>query len=206
MKVFIDTSNMFHITIANLNNLIDAGCELCFTNTVVDIKVIRDNPEWFETQLMAGKAFIECWTSEPGMSPADSLDEMVSKPFYWSSFEDETPRCLCFEEVYHYLPSKDDRKAVDRIAALVISDGKPKGEWPMGQWSKPILLDEEADILGVDPMFATRSEIFVAARKTNAWEVYSRYNSGYLAGLARQHCCQGILNPDGTITVVPPNK
>ena len=204
MKIFIDTTIMKGVSIDMLNHLISVGFKLCFTNTVVDIGIIRDNPDWFESQLKAGTVFIECWSSEPGLSPAAALDEMTAKAFYWSSFDITTAPAMCFEAVYAKLP-KADRESLDRIARLVIDYGLPKGSWPMGQWTKPTPISaEDAEALGVDPNTATRTEILSAATKTGAWEAYSRYNAGYCSGLARQHCCQGILNANGTITVLPP--
>lgn len=204
MKIFIDTTSAITLTIDRLDNLVAAGCKLCFTNTVVDIATIRKNPDWFEQQLKSGTAFVECWSSEAGLSPAAALDEMTSKAFYWSSFDITTAPAMCFEAVYAKLPKKD-REAVDRIARLVIDYGLPKGSWPMGQWTKPTPISaEDAKALGVDPDTATRTEILAAARKTMQMDVYSRYNVGYCTGIARQHCCQGILNSNGTISVLPP--
>ena len=143
---------MHTITVTDLSSIIANNNQLCFTNTVVDIKLIRNNPDWFEKQLKAGKILIECWSTADLASPAACLDEMVSKPFFWTSFNFETHACTSFEAVYNQLradvkkinldykckyhgtsvPSKyeqflqDDWKSVDKIASLVIEYGLSK--------------------------------------------------------------------------------
>ena len=77
LKIYVDTTIMQVITLDILNDIIAAGNKLCFTNTIVDMKLIRKNPEWLEAQIKAGTVFIECWSSEEKATPADCLDEMV---------------------------------------------------------------------------------------------------------------------------------
>ena len=225
MKIYVDTTIMQIITLDILNDIIDAGNKLCFTNTIVDIKVIRQNPEWLEKQLKAGNVFIECWSSADKATPAACLDEMVSKPFFWTSFNVETSPCTSWEAVYEQLDadyylkrdtdifSEDHSKYyqfhldnwmhVDKIASLVIEYGLAKGSWPMGKWSKPIPISKnDAKALRVSKN-ATRTDILKAAKINGKWNHYSVYNAGYCKGLAMQHCCQAILNATGSITVIP---
>lgn len=226
MKIYVDTTIMQVITLDILNDIIAAGNKLCFTNTIVDMKLIRKNPEWLESQIKAGTVFIECWSSEEKATPAACLDEMVSKPFFWTSFNLETKPCTSFEAVYDQLrpegysingpwgsesiPSKryrllvDNWQSVDKIASLVIEYGLGKGSWPMGKWSKPIPISRKtASALGVNHETATRTEIYQAVSKTGKWEEFSVYNAGYCRGIAQQHCCQAILNATGSISVIP---
>ena len=210
------------ITIDILNDIISAGNKLCFTNTVVDIKLIRDNPDWFKQQLKAGTIFIECWSTQKIASPADTLDEMVAKPFFWSSFNFETQPCTSFKDVPAQLSALahdfsssltisayaqyalENWEYVEKVANLVIKYGLPKGKWPMGKWLKPLPISEaDAAELGVEPTIATRTEILKAASKTGKWEPYTRYNIGYCKGIASQHCCTGILTANGAISVIP---
>ena len=227
MKIYVDTTIMQIITLDILNDIIAAGNKLCFTNTIVDMKLIRKNPEWLESQIKAGTVFIECWSSEKKASPADCLDEMVSKPFFWTSFNLETKPCTSWEAVYEQLKPEyyfkhsdnvfnplnnakysqfliDTWKDVDKIASLVIEYGLGKGSWPMGKWSKPIPISRKtASALGVNHETATRTEIYQAVSKTGKWEEFSVYNAGYCRGIAQQHCCQAILNATGSISVIP---
>ena len=227
MKIYVDTTIMQIITLDILNDIIAAGNKLCFTNTIVDMKLIRQNPEWLEAQIKAGTVFIECWSSEKKASPAACLDEMVSKPFFWTSFNVETSPCTSFEAVYEQLDVNyyimktninifspefaeyhrfrlDNWMHVDKIASLVIEYGLSKGSWPMGKWSKPTPISRKtASVLGIKHKTATRSEIYQAASKTGKWEEFSVYNTGYCKSIAQQHCCQAILNATGSISVIP---
>ena len=207
MKIYVDTTIMRTISIDVLNNIIAADNKLCFTNTIVDMFTIQRHSDWLEEQIKKGKVFIECWSSKEKSTPMDSLDEMVSKKFYWSSLDLETNPAISFVAVLDVLSDLVLKETVDdikRLTHIVAHYGLSKGFWPMGKWSKPIpISDEDAKALGVYPLTDNRSAIFAAAKKTKNWDAYSHYNVGYCTGLARQHCCNGILNANGTISVLP---
>ena len=200
MRIYCDTTIMPYVKKQTLDDIIAAGNVLVFANTAADVRVLQIWRKWLERKLKTGSIAIEMW---------NTLDEMTAKPFYWSSFGVTTPACESFSEAIGNLP--DSYKKTDKmhdkmhkLADLIGSYGIPKGQWPMGKWAPPApITAEDAEALGVDPATATRTDILAAAKKTGNLEAYSRYNVGYSTGLARQHMCDGILNANGTITVIP---
>lgn len=186
MRIYCDTTIMPFVEMAKLEGLIKADNVLVFTNTAVDVSLLLDNPGWTEQMLKDGKIIIELW---------QTLDQMTSKTFYWSSSKRETPACDSFEKAIGYMPNSD---AIRHLAKLVNTYGIPKGNWKMGPWTPPVpITKEDANALGVNPETATRSDILAAAMKTGNMEAYIRFNVGYCYGLATQHCCDAILTPEG---------
>lgn len=191
MRIYCDTTVMPFLTKEQVENIISSGNILVFANTVIDVSLFRDNLVWFDELLHSGKVIVEFW---------NTLDEMVSKPFYWSSAQITTPAYNSFREAANHLPHTN---AVNRLAELINRYGIPKGQWPMGSWAPPAPIDPaDAAILGVDPATATRTDILMAAKSTNNMAVYDKYNIGYNKGLAQQHKCDAIIKSDGTFDVI----
>lgn len=200
MRIYVDTTIMPFVKKQTLDDIIAAGNVLVFSNAAADVRVLQIWSKWTERMLKNGSIVIEMW---------NTLDEMVGKDFYWSSFGVTTPMCKSIDEAIGILP--DTYKKTDnmhskmrKLVKLIGSYGIPKGQWPMGKWAPPApITAEDAEALGINPETATRTDILAAARKTGNLEAYSRYNVGYSTGLARQHMCTGILNADGSIAVIP---
>lgn len=190
MKIWLDTTVLDFVSKEQLQQLVKSGNTLAIANTVVDVKVFQDNPEWVEYLLSKGKLVIEMWLT---------LDQMVAKPFYWSSRGIETSAAPSFLDAIASLPEPD---GILDMAVLVDKYSIPKGSWKMGPYSAPAPLPlEDAEHLGIS-VHSTRTEILKAAKERDKMYLYDAFNRGYCRGLAIQHCCNAILNTDGTVTEI----
>ena len=138
----------------------------------------------------------------------NTLDEMVAKPFYWSSLGIETVASPSFSTITYSLPPRFKAK-IRELAKLINQYGIPKGSWPQAEFvsfEKP-LSNKNARKLGIKPD-ATRTEIFKKLLKTpksnikeyrDLLDIYEKYNMVYCMNLAKQHCCNCLLTPGGAI-------
>lgn len=188
-RVFLDTMALAEMVnpIAKLNRLIKDGYTLVIPNTAVDVECFQRNAEWLRDQLKEGNIVIQMW-----MSP----DEMVKKPFTWSSCQLTTQPAECFETAIESLPNWE---GIMMVKELMEQYGLSKEEWEPGQWAAPEpLAKEQQEILGA-PDCATRTDILAACQFTGHMEIFDEYNAGYNRGLATQHHCGYLLNIDGSL-------
>lgn len=188
--IWVDSLVVSQIPREVFDRIIAAGNTLVVSNTAVDIKAFQDNIGWLEEQLTAKKIRIELWISD--------LDEMTYKRMYWGSCCQETPPSTSFEDAVISLPNA---AGILDVSDLVLEFGIPFGSWLMESLdSLPFTIPEDASILGVDIPSATRSEMYRACKKCNRMDIFKNYNKEYVHRLAIQHCCDAILNSDGSIT------
>ena len=173
-----------------MDKLINEGYTLIVANTAVDIAVFQENPDWFEDHLANDEIIIEIWNTPV---------EMVSKPFFWSSCQMESPAAATLEEALQELPNRD---SIMQIVDLVMEYGIAKGDWPAGQWAPPEpITPAVAKVLGLTEA-ATRTEVLNAANAIGRRDLFDAYNVGYTKGVAMQHLCTEILNCDGSTTEI----
>ena len=191
-RTWLDTTTLAQMENAKevLEKLIAEGNTLVIANTAVDVKLFQEDPDWLEDCLIRNQIVIEIWATP---------DEMVSKPFFWSSCNQESPVANSLKDAVKDLPNAD---AIMQIAELVMDYGIAKGDWPAGQWApaEPIT-PATAKVLGLSEN-ATRTEVLSAARAKNRMDLFDSYNVGYNKGIAMQHLCHNILNSDGSTTEI----
>ena len=189
-RVWLDTLTANNgLTKEHLEHIIANGMTVVTANTAIDVALFQENQHWFEKMLIHQHIIIEIWHMP---------DEMVSKPFYWSSCSQETAAAETLFDAVEDLPNGAD---ILDVADLVEAYGIEKGKWPMGKWVPPTPLSADiAKQLGLDASMATRTDVLNAAKKANLMKVFDAYNIGYNRGLALQHNCEGIINSDGSVT------
>lgn len=174
-----------------LERLIRYGYIIVTANAAIDIGIFQKNQGWFENCLRSGKIVIENW-----LTP----DEMVRKPFFWSSCSQSTSPAVTLEDAVKDLPNAAD---ILDVTELVKTYGIPKDQWPKGPWSPPAPLSAEvASKLGLDPATATRTDVLAAAKASHMMNAFDDYNVGYNRGLATQHRCNFIINSNGSVTEI----
>lgn len=189
-KLWLDTTIATELRLEQLQELIQHH-QIAVANTAIDIAIFQQNQEWLEEQLENGTIVIEMWNTP---------DEMTAKPFYWSSCGIETPASASFEEAVMNLPNGAD---ILDLCELVDYYAIPKGEWKQGEWAPPAHISaEHAQILGIDPLTATRTDILAAAKAKNRMDIYDAYNLGYNRGLCKQHLCDGIILSTGSFALI----
>lgn len=191
-RVWLDTvvAAQLENAMETMDKLINEGYTLIVANTAVDITVFQENPEWFEDHLLNDNIIIEIW---------DTPDQMVKKPFFWSSCQLTSEPAATLEEALKDLPNGN---AIIAIANLVNKYGIAKGDWPAGQWAPPEpITPAVAKVLGLTEA-ATRTEVLNAAKAIDRLDLFSAYNVGYTKGIAMQHLCTEILNCDGSTTEI----
>lgn len=198
MRLWLDTTTaaLMHIEHPNnadkdiLQGLIDAGNTIVIANTAVDVAVFQNNIDWLREKLKEKSIIIEIW---------HTVQEMISKPFYWSSRFKETPASDDFKEAIKAL---EDYDKIIAVAELLDKFGLNKGEWKCGEYVNPTPISKEnADKLGVD-VNATRTDILIAARSKGLFDVYDDFNVQYCSNLAHQHYCEGIITSKGRYKVL----
>lgn len=191
-RVWLDTVVLAALDDAKevLNRLIAEDHQLVIANTALDVRVFQENLDWFEDMLQEGYIDIEIWNTP---------DEMVAKPFFWSSCNMTSEPS---KDLYSAVEGFPNAEAILDIADLVQDYGWEKGTWPMGPWAPPAPLSPEiAEQLGISES-STRTEVMDAAMSKNRFDLFNIYNAGYCNGLALQHNCDVILNVDGSLKEV----
>ena len=189
MRIWIDTTTMALMDEERAQRVaqaaIDEGNFLVMANTACDVKLFQNQTDWFEEMLEQHKIIIEIWATP---------DQMVSKPFYWSSAGVQTAAAASLEEAVCDL---HNATSIIDVAKLVEYYGIPRGAWACGTYAPPTPLNQLiADKLGV-PVTATRTEVLAAAKANNLLTEYDEYNVAYNTALARQHYCDAILTTTG---------
>lgn len=190
MRIWLDTMIVKDIVDPKdtLTRLTNGGHIIVTSNTALDVNIFQENLMWFEEQLCRGKIFIEIWNTP---------DEMVTKPFYWSSLMTETPTSTSLRDAVSSF--KTSAAEIIEIAKLIELYGIKKGDWKMGPWAPPEKLTKVAATeLGISEDTSNRSEILKVAKRTDKMDVFNTYNCSYNRGLASQHCCDAILEVDGS--------
>lgn len=192
MRIWLDTVTLAEMEepIDVLQRLIQNQNMLVIANTILDVKAFQESIDWVEEMLKNGHMSIEIWSTP---------DEMVAKPFFWSSAGIETSAANSLEEAISNLPNKVKIMA---LKELLDEYGIQKADWPKGQWAPPEPISEEIkEVLGLNEL-TTRTEILHACKKAHRMDLFDSYNVGYNRGLASQHTCGGILNSNGTVECI----
>lgn len=127
------TDNQALRTIASFNIEREENGEmltLVTDSTFLDIKVFQSMQPWAEQLLNNGTLIIEIW---------ETPDEMVRRPFFWTSFGIQTPECESIEEAIKYLV-QNNGGTVRAMARMVRQYGLPKGTWVQGPGPEPMRL------------------------------------------------------------------
>lgn len=191
-RIWLDTVVLSALDNAKevLERLMTDGYQLVIANTALDVRLFQENLDWFEEHLQEGSINIEIWNTP---------DEMVAKPFFWSSCNITSEPS---HDLYEAVEDFPNVEAILDIADMISVYGIPKGDWVMGPWAPPAPLSAEiAEQLGISES-STRTEVFNAAMNKNRFDLFNIYNTGYCNGLALQHNCDAILNVDGSLTEV----
>ena len=190
ITVWVDSLIASHMLKENFDRIIADGNTLVLSNTAVDIKTFQENIGGFEKHLVDEKILIDMWVSD--------FDEMTYKKMYWSSCSQETAPATSFEDAVLSLPNA---AGILDVADLILEFGVPYGSLNMESLdSYPFTVPEDASILGIDVPSATRSDMYSACQKANRMDMFEAYNKEYVQRLAIQHCCDAVLNSDGSIT------
>lgn len=188
-RVFLDTVTLANTedVIGHLNRLSTEGYTLVIPNTVLDVKVFQENPDWLKKHLADESIVIQMW-----LTP----DQMTAKAFYWSSCGMTTEPAACFEDAIENLPNWE---GIMELCELMNQYGLSREQWNPGAWAPPEPLNPEyQELLGV-PDGATRTDVLAACKLTGHMEVFDEYNLGYNRGLATQHHCGLIMGTDGNV-------
>lgn len=191
MRIWLDSMVLNQLTdpLEVLQNLIENKHKLVIANTAIDVLCFQKDPEWLEDQLEDGTVSIEIWHTP---------DEMVSKPFFWSSFFAETQAAESLEEA---IAGLDNEEAILDLANIIYEYGIPEGQWYAEEISPAELSDEMAAGLAIDEA-STRSKVLEAAIIADRMELFEQYTVHYIKCLANQHICDAIINCDGSITKI----
>lgn len=191
MRIWLDSlvANTMQEPKDTLTRLMKEGHTIVVANTVADMRVFQMHIMWFEEMVCSKKIIIEVWNTP---------DEMVAKPFYWSSLMTETPASTSLRDAVSAFQKAPE---IIEIANIIDLYGIKKGNWKMGPWAPPENLTEAAATeLGIPKDTDNRTVILQTAKKVDKMDVFDAFNFGYNRGLATQHCCDAILNTDGSYT------
>ena len=190
-RVWLDSLTANSLCVKQLAHIITNNWQIVTSTNAVDNLVFQRHLDWLEMNLTLGTVAIELW---------DLPNEMVQKPFFWSSCSKLTNPAETLEEAVKDLPNAG---SIVAVAFLAEQYGLTKSTWTMGPWEEPAQLSQKtADLLGLDPATATRSDVLVACKESGSMCLFDEYNRGYCRGLAKQHGCQAIINSDGSLTLL----
>lgn len=191
-RIWLDTVVLAERTerddvLRELDRMVANDYHLIIANTILDVKAFQMYQKWVESHLNSGNISIEIWNTP---------DEMVSKPFYWSSAKMWTDSAKTLEEAVAELPN---RQKILSLRDLLDRYGIPRGKWEQGPYNP---LSEDAQtvlrLLGL-PLTATRTEVLEACKKTDRMKQFEVYNLEYNKVLACQHLCTHVFCSDGTL-------
>ena len=184
MRYYVDTLSASYVedALTKMKQIVEKGDVLVTSETALDVKAFREDPNWFRECVEKGSIVIELW---------NDADTMVQKEFQWSSFDGfitepvQDFRALLGKYFYH------EWVLMAAIYWLMEDYGKPRGTCEMGKFegNKP-LTEEEAAELGV-AVDATRTEILKVCLEKGI--DFSIYTLRYIEAIKNQHRCDAVF-------------
>ena len=192
VTVWVDSFVVSKLQKEHFDRLTADGYTLVVSNTAIDIKAFQENIGWLEEQLSSEKIVIHLWVYD--------LDEMTFKPMYWSSCSQTTAPAKSFEDAVMELPNA---AGILDVSDLIFEHGIPFGSWLKEDVNCfEFTISNDMLKLGINVHSNTRSDIYAICQKANRMDIFDTYNEEYVRRIAIQHCCDAILNSDGTITIL----
>lgn len=175
------------------------GYQFVVSDKAIDIVWFVKDPFWFKTLVKNESIVIEV---------EEAFDEIVSKDFYWLSFNQFTHSGKNFMNVVKngLDISREKEEMLFSVAETIKEYGIPLGHWKKGE-CKPFNTLWNREKFGWIPFSQdytyTRSEIWREALKF-PWVLmyWGEYQNMYVAERAKLHNCKYILDGKGALDEV----